>query len=54
MTEFLDMGGYAAFVWPAYGLTLAVIGLNIYWARRQLAQARAAARRRVSAPEQHP
>jgi len=23
---FLAMGGYAAFVWPAYGLTLVVLG----------------------------
>lgn len=25
MREFLDMGGYATFVWPAYGLTLGVL-----------------------------
>jgi heme exporter protein D len=25
MSEFLAMGGYAAYVWPAYGLTLAGI-----------------------------
>jgi heme exporter protein D len=25
MNDYLDMGGYAAFVWPAYGLSLAVI-----------------------------
>ena len=25
MSEFFEMGGYAAFVWPAYGLTLAVM-----------------------------
>jgi heme exporter protein CcmD len=48
MREFLDMGGYAAFVWPAYAVTLAVIALNVYWARRELAQARAAARRRLA------
>jgi heme exporter protein CcmD len=54
MKEFLDMGGYAAFVWPAYAVTLAVIGLNIYWARRQLAQACAAARRRLAAPQGRP
>lgn len=27
--EFLAMGGYAAYVWSAYGLTLAVLILNI-------------------------
>ena len=42
------MGGYAAFVWPSYALTLAVIVLNIVWARRALARARADARRRLA------
>jgi heme exporter protein D len=26
--EFLDMGGYAAFVWPAYLITIAVLIAN--------------------------
>jgi heme exporter protein CcmD len=55
MSRFFDMGGYAAYVWPAYAVTLAIVGLNILWARRVLAQARAAARRRLgaqSAPEE--
>jgi heme exporter protein CcmD len=46
--EFLDMGGYAAFVWPAYAVTLAVALLNVAWARRALARAVAAARRRLA------
>ena len=25
MATFLEMGGYAAFVWPAFGITLAVL-----------------------------
>jgi len=25
VTEFLAMGGYAAFVWPAYGIAAAVL-----------------------------
>jgi heme exporter protein CcmD len=41
------MGGYAAFVWPAYAVTLAVIVLNIVWARRALARSREEARRRL-------
>ncbi len=28
-SEFFEMGGYAFFVWTSYGLTLAVIVLNI-------------------------
>jgi heme exporter protein D len=47
MSEFLNMGGYAAYVWPSYGLTLAVIVLNIVWARRLLAKSREDARRRI-------
>jgi heme exporter protein D len=48
MREFFDMGGYAAFVWPAYAVTFAVVALNVVWARRALARARAAARRRIA------
>ena len=47
MSEFLNMGGYAAYVWPSYGLTLGVIILNIVWARRLLAKSREDARRRL-------
>ena len=49
MKAFFDMGGYAAYLWPAYLVTFAVIALNIVWARRALAQARAQARRRLAA-----
>jgi heme exporter protein D len=27
MTEFLAMGGYARFVWPAYGIAILVLGV---------------------------
>jgi heme exporter protein D len=27
MGDFLDMGGYGVFVWPAYGLTVTVLAL---------------------------
>jgi heme exporter protein D len=36
MMEFLAMGGYAAYVWSAYGLTLLVFIGNVAWARRRL------------------
>ncbi len=42
------MGGYAAYVWPSYGLTLVVIVLNILGARRLLAKSREAARQRCA------
>jgi heme exporter protein D len=48
MSEFFAMGGYAAYVWPSYGLTLVVIVLNIVWARRLLAKSREEARRRLA------
>ena len=47
MLQFLHMGGYAAFVWPSYGLTALVVALNIYWARRSLREAQAETRRRL-------
>jgi heme exporter protein CcmD len=49
MRAFFDMGGYAAFVWPAYLVTLTVVVLNIVWARRALYRARGEARRRLDA-----
>ncbi len=30
MSEFFNMGGYAMYVWPSYGLTLIVLLLN-WW-----------------------
>jgi heme exporter protein CcmD len=45
MTAFLRMGGEAAYVWSAYGITLAVVLFNVWWARwthqNALARARA-------------
>jgi heme exporter protein D len=51
VSEFLSMGGYARFVWPAYVLTFAVVLLNVYWARRALRRAREETRRRLAAEE---
>ncbi len=39
------MGGHAAYVWPAYGITLALIVFNVWAARRKLANALTEARR---------
>ncbi len=33
--SFLAMGGYAAFVWPAYGVTAAVLGGLVLYATRR-------------------
>jgi len=34
--EFLTMGGYAVYVWPAYGITAAVMILNAWLPGRRL------------------
>lgn len=52
LAQFLAMGKYAPYVWPSYGLTLLVVGLNIAWARRLLMQAQIEARRRLAMLEQ--
>ncbi len=49
MSAFLDMGGYAAYVWPCIGLALAVLAWNIAAARRLHARARERALQRVAA-----
>ena len=36
ITEFFAMGGYAPYVWGAYGLTLILLVINIVAARRRL------------------
>jgi heme exporter protein D len=48
MSQFLDMGGYAAYVWPSYAVTLAAVIANIFWARRSLARSLEEARRRLA------
>ena len=45
------MGGYAGFVWPAYGITFAVVILNIWLALRALRVAKLEARRRLAVNE---
>ena len=30
LNEFFTMGGYALYVWTAYGLTLCVFGINVW------------------------
>jgi heme exporter protein CcmD len=53
MNEFFAMGGYGAFVWPAFGLTFGIIVLNVFLARRAFESAAIEARKRVTmaAPE---
>lgn len=38
ISEFLNMGGYAGFVWPAYGIAVVVLAVLIAVSLRQLRQ----------------
>ena len=49
--EVLSMGGHAAYVWPAYGITLVLIVFNVWSARRKLANALGEARRSSGAAQ---
>jgi len=40
MTEFLHMGGYAVYVWPAFGVSALVLGVNLWWPWRHHRQLR--------------
>ncbi|HXQ30844.1 MAG TPA: heme exporter protein CcmD [Steroidobacteraceae bacterium] len=48
MDDFLHMGGYARFVWPSYGIALAVLIWNVWSALRLHASALERALRRVA------
>jgi heme exporter protein D len=41
MSNLLTMGGYAAFVWPAYGVTVLGLGIAIALTLRAYARAKA-------------
>jgi heme exporter protein CcmD len=47
LQKFLEMGGYAEYVWPAYGLTALVLLWNWWAARRSETEAQTAALRRT-------
>ena len=49
LIEYLDMGGYARYVWPAYIIVIAAITSNVFMARRSLRRAREMAARRLAA-----
>ena len=54
MADFFDMGGYAAFIWPAFGLTFLVMAVMVVATlrrlranQRELARLEAAGARRI-------
>jgi len=48
MLRFLQMGGYARYVWPSYALTALIVGLNVRWALASVRAAQSEARRRLA------
>jgi heme exporter protein CcmD len=48
MADFFNMSGYAFYVWTSYALGVGMLLLNVWWARRNLARARAEARRKLA------
>ena len=46
--EFLTMGGYAVYVWPAYGIAILVMAANAILPARRLTRLRTGIRRRRS------
>jgi heme exporter protein D len=52
MSEFFAMGGYGAYIWPCYGLTLFVLVGIWLSARRALAAEHTRALRRVQANQE--
>jgi heme exporter protein CcmD len=47
VSEFLDMGGYGRYLWPAFALGFGIVILNVVLALNSLASAKQDARRRL-------
>ena len=47
MSEFLEMGGYGKYLWPAFALGFGVVVLNLVLALSSLATAKQDARKRL-------
>jgi len=47
VSEFLDMGGYGKYLWPAFVLGFGIVVLNLVLALNSLASAKQEARRRM-------
>jgi len=47
LNEFLEMGGYGKYLWPAFALGFGVVVLNLVLALNSLATAKQDARRRM-------
>ena len=54
MSEFFNMGGYAAYVWSAYGISLVVLVMNIILPIQREKALLSSIRRRLQREEQKP
>ncbi len=52
LADFLDMGGYGAYVWGSYGICTAVMVWNLLQARKQAQLIRQRIRRHLQQKEQ--
>ncbi len=50
--EWLNMGGYAGYVWTSFGLTLVILVMNVVLARSRHRKQRLLARRRQANAEE--
>ena len=51
MSEFLEMGGYARFVWSAFGISLMVLIATVWLTKRSLTATRERLRRRLQSQQ---
>lgn len=54
MSEFFHMGGYAPYVWSAYGVTLVVVAYNVWAAYRHHTAALSRLQQRADEVEARP
>jgi heme exporter protein CcmD len=54
LKEFIEMGDYGAYIWSCYGLVLAILILNVWTARRGLAEQLLHAKRRLKIGSESP
>lgn len=54
MTDFIAMGGYAKYVWTAFGISLVMLVATIWLSKRNLAQTRKRVLRKIRATEGTP
>ena len=47
MNEFLEMGGYGKYLWPAFALGFGIVVLNLVMALTSLSDAKRDAKRRL-------